>query len=67
VIGDVDACRAKMEGYAALGVDRLMCLMAFGALPQQRVLSSLRLVGEALLPHFARRGRRPAQAPAAAR
>lgn len=63
VIGDVESCRAKMEGYAGLGVDRLMCLMAFGALPQARILSSLRLVGEALLPHFAASGSR---APAAA-
>ena len=54
VIGDVEACRKKMEGFARIGVDRLMCLMAFGALPQERVLSSLRLVGEALLPELAR-------------
>ena len=54
MIGDVEACRKKMEGFARIGVDRLMCLMAFGALPQERVLSSLRLVGEALLPELAR-------------
>ena len=53
VIGDVESCRKKMEGFARIGVDRLMCLMAFGALPQERVLSSLRLVGEALLPELA--------------
>lgn len=54
VIGDVEACRKKMEAFARIGVDRLMCLMAFGALPQARVLSSLRLVGERLLPELAR-------------
>jgi alkanesulfonate monooxygenase SsuD/methylene tetrahydromethanopterin reductase-like flavin-dependent oxidoreductase (luciferase family) len=54
VIGDVESCRKKMEGFARIGVDRLMCLMAFGALPQARVLSSLRLVGEKLLPELAR-------------
>jgi alkanesulfonate monooxygenase SsuD/methylene tetrahydromethanopterin reductase-like flavin-dependent oxidoreductase (luciferase family) len=53
VIGDVESCRKKMEGYARIGVDRLMCLMAFGGLPQDRVLASLRLVGEALLPELA--------------
>jgi hypothetical protein len=31
-----------------------MCLMAFGALPQDRVLASLRRVGEELLPELAR-------------
>lgn len=54
VIGDVESCRKKMEAFARIGVDRLMCLMAFGALPQARVLSSLRLVGERLLPELAR-------------
>jgi alkanesulfonate monooxygenase SsuD/methylene tetrahydromethanopterin reductase-like flavin-dependent oxidoreductase (luciferase family) len=49
IIGDVDACRAKLARYAALGVDRLMCLMSFGALPQERVLRSMRLTGEHLI------------------
>ena len=52
VIGDVDAVRRKLARYAALGTDRLMCLMQFGALPHASVLRSLRLVGEALLPEF---------------
>jgi alkanesulfonate monooxygenase SsuD/methylene tetrahydromethanopterin reductase-like flavin-dependent oxidoreductase (luciferase family) len=50
VIGDVARCRAKMQRYAELGVDRLMCLMQFGALPHARAMESLRLTGEALLP-----------------
>jgi hypothetical protein len=49
IIGDVDACRVKLSRYAEIGVDRLMCLMAFGALPQERVLGSLRLTGEHLI------------------
>ncbi|MCB9625725.1 MAG: hypothetical protein H6723_20585, partial [Sandaracinus sp.] len=49
VIGDVDLCRRKLEGYRALGVDRLMCLMQFGALPQERILASIRTAGEAFL------------------
>ncbi len=50
IIGDVETCRRKLGGYAALGVDRLMCLMQFGAIPHERVMASLRLAGEALLP-----------------
>ena len=57
VIGDVDRCREKMTAYAGLGIDRLMCLMQFGALPQERILSSLRHVGEHLVPHFAKEDR----------
>lgn len=56
VIGDPDRCREKMERYADLGIDRLMCLMQFGALDPQRILDSIRLAGEALVPHFAGRG-----------
>lgn len=52
VIGDVDACRKKVAGYAEIGVDRLMCLMSFGHLAQTDVLSSLRIVGETLIPEF---------------
>ena len=53
VIGDVDSCIEKAQAYAGIGVDRLMALMAFGGLPQQRVLSSIRLAGEHVLPALA--------------
>lgn len=52
-IGDVALCREKLRGYEALGVDRLMCLMQFGALDPERILASIRLVGEELVPEFA--------------
>ena len=52
VIGDVDTCRAKIEGYQRIGVDRLMCLMSFGYLSQQDTLRSIRLTGEHLIPVF---------------
>jgi alkanesulfonate monooxygenase SsuD/methylene tetrahydromethanopterin reductase-like flavin-dependent oxidoreductase (luciferase family) len=55
VIGDPDRCRQKMERYADLEIDRLMCLMQFGALAPERVLESIRLAGEVLVPHFAGR------------
>jgi alkanesulfonate monooxygenase SsuD/methylene tetrahydromethanopterin reductase-like flavin-dependent oxidoreductase (luciferase family) len=50
VIGDVDACIEKVRGYTSIGVDRLMALMAFGALPQEKILSSIRLAGENIVP-----------------
>jgi hypothetical protein len=52
VLGDVDTCRAKLERYREIGVDRLMCLMQFGALPHARVMQSLRLTGEHLVHAF---------------
>jgi alkanesulfonate monooxygenase SsuD/methylene tetrahydromethanopterin reductase-like flavin-dependent oxidoreductase (luciferase family) len=54
VIGDPDRCREKMERYRAIGTDRLMCLHQFGALPQARILGSIRRAGEHLIPHFER-------------
>ena len=32
VIGDVEHCRRKLQGFADVGVDRLMCLVQFGPL-----------------------------------
>ena len=52
VIGDVDHCRQKLRAIQALGVDRLLCLMQFGPLPQPRVMSSLRTLGKAVLPEL---------------
>ena len=53
IVGDVETCRRKMQCYADAGVDRLMCLMQYGNLQHEQVMSSLRLVGEALIPEFA--------------
>lgn len=52
IIGDVDACRRKIERYRDAGFGRLMALMQFGHLSHDQALSSIRLVGEALIPHF---------------
>ena len=64
IIGDVESCREKLEKFAALGVDRLMCLMDFGALPHARVMESIRLAGKHLIPALARQGRDSRKAPA---
>jgi hypothetical protein len=52
VIGDIDSCRRKIEGYRAIGTDRLMCLMSFGFVRQEDVLRSLRLTGKYLIPEL---------------
>ncbi len=53
VIGDVDDCRKKIQGYRDIRIDRLMCLMSFGYIKQADVLSSIRLAGETFIPEFA--------------
>lgn len=52
VIGDVDTCRKKIEGFRSVGIDRLMCLMSFGHIAQEDVLRSLRLTGKHLIPEL---------------
>lgn len=53
VIGDPDHCRAKLDGYRAIGADRAMCLMQFGSIPHEAVLKSLDLTGRLVMPAFA--------------
>jgi alkanesulfonate monooxygenase SsuD/methylene tetrahydromethanopterin reductase-like flavin-dependent oxidoreductase (luciferase family) len=52
IIGDVETCRRKIARYAALGVDRLMCLMQVGHLEHARALASIRTAGKFLVPEL---------------
>ena len=52
IIGDVEACARKLEGYASIGCDRLMCLMQMGGVAQEDVMRSIRLTGEELIPRL---------------
>ena len=54
IIGDPDHCRKKMDAYRNIGADRLLCLMQFGRLPHDSVMRSIRMVGEHMIPYFAR-------------
>ncbi len=53
IIGDVEHRRAKFERYASVGVDQMMCLMQFGHLSHEQAMSSIRCLGEALVPSMA--------------
>lgn len=52
VLGDPETCIAKLERYATLGADRVLCLMQMGDLEHDAVMQSIRLFGEHVLPHF---------------
>ncbi|MFI5316534.1 MAG: LLM class flavin-dependent oxidoreductase [Myxococcota bacterium] len=54
IVGDVASCRRKIEAYADIGVDRLMCLVQFGGLTQKQILGSLRTIGRELIPVYDR-------------
>jgi alkanesulfonate monooxygenase SsuD/methylene tetrahydromethanopterin reductase-like flavin-dependent oxidoreductase (luciferase family) len=52
IIGDVDTCRKKMQKFADVGVDRLLCLQQFGFVSQEDALRSTKLIGEELIDAF---------------
>jgi alkanesulfonate monooxygenase SsuD/methylene tetrahydromethanopterin reductase-like flavin-dependent oxidoreductase (luciferase family) len=53
VIGDPDHCIDKIKGYRAIGVDRMMCMMQYGALAPEAVIRSIELAGRHCIPAFA--------------
>jgi alkanesulfonate monooxygenase SsuD/methylene tetrahydromethanopterin reductase-like flavin-dependent oxidoreductase (luciferase family) len=53
VIGDPDDCINKVRGYGSIGVDRIMCMMQYGALAPEAVIRSIALAGEHVIPAFA--------------
>lgn len=61
VIGDPDHCRKKLEAYARIGTDRMMCLMQYGSIPHSAVVRSIQLTGQHLVPYFARHSRAAAE------
>lgn len=52
VLGDPAACIEKLERYASMGADRVLCLMQMGDLPDEAVKDSIRLFGQHVIPHF---------------
>ncbi|MFG1646531.1 LLM class flavin-dependent oxidoreductase [Amycolatopsis sp. NPDC049252] len=52
IVGSPETCRKKLRAYADLGIDRMMCLQQIGGIPHDKVLKSIRLIGE-LIPDLA--------------
>ncbi|MCY0992912.1 LLM class flavin-dependent oxidoreductase [Nannocystis sp. ILAH1] len=46
IVGSPETCLRKMQVYADLGIDRLMCFQQVGQLPHDKVMKSIRLIGE---------------------
>jgi alkanesulfonate monooxygenase SsuD/methylene tetrahydromethanopterin reductase-like flavin-dependent oxidoreductase (luciferase family) len=51
IVGSRETCRRKLRAYADLGIDRMMCLQQIGGIPHEKVLKSIRLIGE-LIPEL---------------
>ncbi|HET6291592.1 MAG TPA: LLM class flavin-dependent oxidoreductase [Amycolatopsis sp.] len=51
IVGSPETCRKKLRAYADLGIDRMMCLQQIGGIPHEKVVKSIRLIGE-LIPEL---------------
>ncbi|WP_329171321.1 LLM class flavin-dependent oxidoreductase [Streptomyces sp. NBC_01477] len=51
-IGDPRTCSEVTSGYQAQGIDQFITLQQFGRLPHGRVMRSLQLMGEQVIPKF---------------
>ncbi|WP_410656997.1 LLM class flavin-dependent oxidoreductase [Amycolatopsis sp. lyj-112] len=51
IVGSPETCRKKLRAYSELGIDRMMCLQQIGGIPHDKVLKSIRLIGE-LIPEL---------------
>jgi alkanesulfonate monooxygenase SsuD/methylene tetrahydromethanopterin reductase-like flavin-dependent oxidoreductase (luciferase family) len=52
IIGDVDHCMEKVARYREAGLDHLICLMQVDRIPHERVMRSIELFAEKIIPHF---------------
>lgn len=51
IVGSKETCRRKLQAYADLGIDRMMCFHQVGSIPDDKVTRSIQLIGE-LIPEF---------------
>jgi len=52
IVGDPERCIARVKEYRAAGCDQLLCLMQPHAIPQDKVMRSIELFGEHVIPEF---------------
>lgn len=59
-IGDPEACIRVLKHWEEVGVDQIMCLMQGGRIPHDKIMESIRLFGEHVIPYFKKRAGAPA-------
>lgn len=53
VVGTPDEVIRKLEAYEGIGLDRMMCMVQGGPdLPHEKIVQSIKLMGETVVPHF---------------
>ena len=56
IVGTAEECLRKIERYEAAGVDQLLCYVQFGDLPHDKVMRTLELLSNDIMPTLAERG-----------
>ena len=52
IVGDVDECARKVERYQKAGLDHFIALMQADRIPHDKVMRSIELFGEQIIPRF---------------
>ncbi len=52
ITGDPDTCIEKLEHYARVGADGVLCLMQAGRIKHEDIMNSIELFGKYVIPHF---------------
>ena len=66
IVGTPDQCMKKIQHYAEIGVDQLLCYVQFGYLPHESVMRTIELLGTEIIPELEKQGHE-AEATVAAR
>ena len=56
IVGTPDECMKKIQHYADIGVDQLLCYVQFGYLPHKSVMRTIELLGKEIIPELEKRG-----------
>jgi alkanesulfonate monooxygenase SsuD/methylene tetrahydromethanopterin reductase-like flavin-dependent oxidoreductase (luciferase family) len=52
IVGEPNHCIRKLERWQDVGLDEMICFMQAGRLPHDRIMDSIRVFGEKVMPHF---------------
>ena len=52
IVGDPDQCARKVEEFKNLGIDQLITFQQCRAIPHDRIMGSIKLFGEEVMPAF---------------
>ncbi|MBV8302737.1 MAG: LLM class flavin-dependent oxidoreductase [Acidimicrobiia bacterium] len=56
IVGTPDECMKKIQHYADIGVDQLLCYVQFGFLPHKSVMRTIELLGKEIIPALEKQG-----------